>query len=365
MLQPLRAALATRRNLARARSESEAPRVESLLVDLWLDGNDDAFRILDEASISLARQRAREVAGEVGLSSDDGARLAVIASELGHNQLRHGRDGRLAVRPIARGPHRGVEIIAADRGPGIGDPAAALAGAPRAHGSLGFGLASVAQLADELDVDVRLREGTCVRARKLAAGAPRHPQIGIYGRPILGEAKSGDHALVRRTAAAVSIGVCDGLGHGRDARDAADVAIAAFDSHAHRTPAAVLEACHGAVESTRGAVMAVARMEVPRRGVEVASVGNIVSEVVGPRASTRFGSTAHVLGTPRRGLRISTETRPIEPGELLLLFSDGVSARASIHDDLALLRQHPVVIAREVLKRFGRDHDDALVAVVH
>lgn len=338
--------------------------VEALLIDLWLDGDDDAFRILDEASISLARERAREVAAEVGLGSDEGARLAVIASELGHNQLRHGRDGRLAVRPIARGAHRGVEIIAADRGPGIREPATALGGAPRTRGSLGFGLASVADLADELDVDVRLGEGVCVRARKLVPGAPRHPQIGIFGRPFQGEAKSGDHAHVRRSEDALFLGVCDGLGHGRDARDAADVAIGAFDAHAHRGPAGALEACHDALASTRGAVMAVARLDIPRRGVEVASVGNIVSEVVGPRASSRFGGVSHVLGAPKRGLRIPSETRSVDAGHLLLLFSDGVSARASIREDLALLRQHPVVIAHEVLKRFGRDHDDALVVVV-
>lgn len=338
--------------------------MEALLIDLWLDGDNEAFRILDEASIALARQRAREVAAAVGLSQEDGARLAVIASELGHNQLRHGRDGRLAVRPIARGEHRGVEIIAADRGAGIADPATALAGAPRDRGSLGVGLASVESLADELDVDVRLGEGTCIRARKLAPGAPRHPQIGIFGRPHEGEAKSGDHAAVQRSDGAVSVGLCDGLGHGKDAREAADVAIGTFAAQRSRAPAQVLEACHVALAPTRGAVMAVAKVDVPRSGVEVASVGNIVAEVVGPRTSSRFGAASQVLGAPPRALRIPSESKQVEAGQLLLLFTDGVSARATIREDLTLLRMHPVVIAHEVLRRFGRDHDDALVVVV-
>ncbi len=338
--------------------------MEALLIELWLGSTDDVLRILDEASISLARQRAREVAAEVGLSLEDGELLAVIASELGHNQLRHGGDGRIAVRPIARGTHVGVEISAADRGPGITDPKTALAAAPRATGSLGFGLASVARLADEVDIDTRLGEGTCVRARKLSPGAPAHPQVGVFGRPVKGEPRSGDHALVRRTGSSVTVGLCDGLGHGPSAREAADLALSTFDGHAERSPVEVLEACQHALVGTRGAVMAVARVDTERRDVEVATVGNIVTEVVGPREARRFGGVSHVLGAPRRGLRLSGETRPLGAGELLVLFSDGVSSRATIRDDLALLRQHPVVIAQELLLRFGREHDDALVAVV-
>jgi len=45
-----------------------------------------------------------------------------------------------------------LELIAADRGPGIG---------------LGVGLAAMVELADELDVDVRIGEGSCIWARKL------------------------------------------------------------------------------------------------------------------------------------------------------------------------------------------------------
>jgi hypothetical protein len=40
-----------------------------------------------------------------------------------------------------------------------------------------------------------------------------------------------------------------------------------------------------------------------------------------------------------------------------------VASRAAIADDLALLREHPVVIAHQLFERFGREDDDALVLV--
>lgn len=338
--------------------------MEALLIDEWLDGEPDPLRIVDEASVSLARQRARAAADAVGLPAVDAGRLATVASELAHNGLRHGVGAHVAVRTFTRGAHPGVEIIAADRGSGMADPTRAIAGTPRASGSLGAGVAAVLELSDEVDVDVRVGEGTCVRARRLAPGAPRHPQVGVYGRPIASEPRSGDHAGVLRDERGVVVGLCDGLGHGRDAREASGVAIAEMRRRWQSPPLDVLQACHVAVGPTRGGVMAVARLDLAASDVEVASIGNVTVELVGPRRSTRFGSSSFVLGSPQRGLRMANERRPRPAGDALVLFSDGVSARASIHDDLPLLRQHPIAIAHALVERFGRDHDDVLVVVV-
>jgi hypothetical protein len=45
------------------------------------------------------------------------------------------------------------------------------------------------------------------------------------------------------------------------------------------------------------------------------------------------------------------------------MFSDGVSARADVSEDLELLRQPPLVIAHQLVARHGRSTDDALVLV--
>jgi hypothetical protein len=48
---------------------------------------------------------------------------------------------------------------------------------------------------------------------------------------------------------------------------------------------------------------------------------------------------------------------------VLVLFTDGIESRASIEEDLALLREHPITIAHQLALRFARDSDDVLVLV--
>jgi anti-sigma regulatory factor (Ser/Thr protein kinase) len=333
------------------------------LIDGWL-GADDGLPIFDEASVSVARQRAREVAAAQGLGDADAARLATIASELGHNLLRHALGGRLEVRPLERRGYPGVEIVSVDRGGGIEDPRRALAGIPKNADSLGAGLSAVRNLADEVDFDVRLGEGTHIAARKLASGAPRHRQVGAFGRPIRSESRSGDHAGVRRDQDVLVVAVCDGLGHGPEAREASLAMMAAFHQCWREPPADVIEACHRAGSGTRGAVMAIARVEEATGDVDVASVGNVSCEFLLPREGRRVEGSSFVLGSPQKLLKVTRHRRTLRPGEALMLFTDGVTARASVAEDLALLREPPIVVAREVATRFGRDHDDVLVLVL-
>jgi anti-sigma regulatory factor (Ser/Thr protein kinase) len=337
--------------------------VEAFLIDEWM-GVDEAIPIADEASVSEARQLARKVAAEQQLDSIDAERLATLASELAWNQLKHARRGQIAVRPIARAGRRGVEIIAADEGNGITDPTQALRGAPRATGSLGVGLAAVREHAHEVDFDVRLEEGTCIRARRFDGEVPRRREIGVFGRPFLGEPRSGDHARIFRSEERLLIGICDGLGHGPHARAAASAAMSVLADHRVATPMTIVEECHRALGPTRGAVMAVAAVgEGEGSTLELASVGNITVELLRPRATRRFGASSFVLGSSQRGWRANGETAVIDDDETLLLFTDGIASRASIADDLVLLREHPVVIAHQLALRFGRPDDDLLVVV--
>ena len=54
------------------------------------------------ADAATARQQARTVAAAQQMSVVDAERLATIASELGHNQLKHARRGQIAVQAISR-----------------------------------------------------------------------------------------------------------------------------------------------------------------------------------------------------------------------------------------------------------------------
>lgn len=334
--------------------------MEALLTG-WLDGL-DAGRIIDDASVSEARSHAREVCASQGLPTERSERVALVASELVRNALLHGRLGRFATRAIARNGVAGVELVVADAGPGIADPTKALEGRPRSTGSLGIGLATARENADEIDFDVRRAEGTCIRARFFATGVERRREVGIYGRPHPEETKSGDHAGFHRTDDALLLAVCDGLGHGLAAREASLRALETVAAHRDETPLSIIESCHRAMAGTRGGVMAVLRAR-ETSSLDLASIGNITVEIARPKNARRFAATSFVVGSAQKGWRANVEATTAGPDETIVLFSDGIPSRVSLGDEPDLLREHPIVIAHQLVQRHGRDTDDVLVLV--
>ncbi len=332
---------------------------------LWLAGaqGQGPIDILDEASVSQARERVRAEGAALGMPATPIAELVNVASELAHNQLRHAARGTLLVRAVRRGEQLGLEVVAADRGPGIADVARALEGRPSRPGSLGVGLSAVFELADEVDVDVRLGEGTCVWARKFGKDAPRRPRVGIYGRPYPGERLSGDDAAFVRADDALLLGVLDGLGHGEPAREAAARGARRLLSHGDAGPESLLADCHPLLSRTRGAVMTAVRLE-PSGDATVAGVGNVSARRVGTSAPWRFGGSSYVLGAPSGVHKITTERVRLEPRDVLVVFTDGIRSRHDLGDDRDLLREHPIVIAQRFTERFARPDDDVLVAVI-
>ncbi len=334
--------------------------MDPVLIAAWLDGA-PAIPIFDPASVSLVRERVREEAARLGLPAEKAAGLVNVASELGANQLAHARGGRVAVVGIARGGVPGVEIRAIDRGDGIADPATALRPGESTAGTLGIGLCAVLELADEVDFDVRLGEGTCVRARSFAAEVVRSRNVGVFGRPYPGESVAGDGAFVSRGARGLLAIALDGLGHGEEARAATNAAMEAARGALDRDIEAIFAACHLATQNTRGVAMTAA--EITEDGeLTLAGIGNVMGYVVGPgRASSRFTGAGGVVGAPGPLRRIALERTHLTPYDAVLLFSDGLSARVALEDDLPLLREPPIVIAQRTFERYARDNDDALV----
>jgi anti-sigma regulatory factor (Ser/Thr protein kinase) len=321
----------------------------------------DPLEVIDDASVSIVRDLVREKSAALGLPKTVTGSLVNVASELARNQLVHGKRGRISVIEQERDGIAGLEIIALDEGNGIASPTDALLGRPRETGSLGVGLSAVLELADEVDFDVRVGEGTCVWARKFAEPRSKRRQVGIYGRPHPDEAISGDHACFVRSKSALLVAVTDGLGHGVLARDASDHAIDIVRARSDDSLPAMFGAVHEGLEQTRGAVMAATRFSSEGRA-ETACVGNVSVHAHGPQLARRFSGLSFVLGAPGPPRRVVTESIDLGPRDALILFTDGLTTQADA-DDLALLREHPLVIAHQLVKRFARTTDDALVLV--
>jgi negative regulator of sigma-B (phosphoserine phosphatase) len=193
---------------------------------------------------------------------------------------------------------------------------------------------------------------------------PEVLERGVAGLAHEGEGRSGDLAVFVPSARGGLVAVIDGLGHGDAAADAADAAAAVLHAHAQLEPQELLERCHEALRRTRGAVMTLAWFDVHARTMRWTGVGNVEARFV--RGSSERGArhdSPVVLGgvVGYQLPRVRMGTIDIEPGDAVVLATDGVAADYSVSLEPGVPAQE---LAERVLARHGKGTDDALAVVV-
>ena len=336
-----------------------------VLIRRWLGSETQPIPIYDEASVSSARQRVRETGQQSNLDAALVETVALIASELTHNQLSHAKQGYFAVRPLDRQGVKGLEVLAADIGPGIEKPALAIQDGISTVGTLGAGLGAIRRLADEVEIDNRVHEGVCVVARKYETAPRPFYEFSIMSKPYPGEAISGDDAVFLQSESSLIAAVSDGLGHGPEARQASNRAIETVIKTGRMDLDQMLAALNHELSGTRGCAMSIIRFDKDARTLESASAGDVHSHLYNLRDAHFFASTPMILGesklTPPMKVRI--EIIKAEPGSVLVMFTDGLKSRTSLKGQLDVLRRPTIAIAQHLLDNQSRPDDDALVLV--
>lgn len=122
--------------------------------------------IASDPDIVIARQRGRELAGQLALSSSDLTLIAAAISEVARNILTYARRGEIEIRLVHEGTRLGLLVIARDDGPGIPDVQKAMQDGYTTGGGLGLGLPGAKRLMDEFEVVSTPGEGTTVTMKK-------------------------------------------------------------------------------------------------------------------------------------------------------------------------------------------------------
>lgn len=128
---------------------------------------DDSLRVAITADpdIVAARGAARELAARLAFGPTELTVIATAVSEVCRNIVRFAGAGELVVE-LVDGPRRGIQIVARDGGPGIGDLDRALGDGFSTYGGLGLGLPGVRRLMDEFAVASEPGHGTTVTMTK-------------------------------------------------------------------------------------------------------------------------------------------------------------------------------------------------------
>ncbi|MEU8639160.1 ATP-binding SpoIIE family protein phosphatase [Amycolatopsis sp. NPDC048633] len=316
----------------------------------------------DPTAAGRARRIATGLAERLGFPEGRTAEVGIVVTELVTNLDRHARHGTLVVRSVRATTHAAVEVVAADRGPGIGDPATAIEDGHSTAGTLGVGLGAVHRLSDAVTVFSEPGHGTIVTARFRSAGAELAEDAAGMTRPITGEEVCGDAYAVMRADGRMRLMMCDGSGHGPLAASAAREAVRIFcERPAGEPPEQVIAAIHTALRSSRGGAVAIADLAPAEGRVRFAGVGNIAGSVVLGDRKQGMISVPGIAGYQARTIRAFDHELPA--GATVVLHSDGLTEKWRPGQWGALFDSTPLVIAAALVRDAGVRNDDAGVLV--
>ena len=312
--------------------------------------------VIDDASKVGEARRAAQTLASFELTAEVAGKVAIAATELANNLLRHAGGGELLVQSLGD-DDTVIELLAIDRGRGMANVAQCMTDGYSTAGTPGTGLGAVKRLATDFDIHSVPGEGTVVMAR-FGPALPAH--YGAVNVALEGEVDCGDAWCLKTDDAGMSLLVVDGLGHGTFAAEAAYAAVKAFSSQPSSEPQDVLVRANAHMSKTRGGAAACARIVGSR--LSFAGVGNISGSLVSLGKSQGLVSTNGTLGLYQRRTQQFEYTR--EPGSLLIMHSDGMSARWDLKNRPDLLHCHPAIIAGVLYRDHRRGRDDATVVVV-
>jgi anti-sigma regulatory factor (Ser/Thr protein kinase) len=335
-----------------------APGVNTILLQKHI------CRIRDGTQIGSARRSARTLAQAIHLDEVLIGNVGIVATELASNMLKHAGGGDLFIQTVTDGSFKGIEFVAVDSGPGVGDITRALQDGHSTAGTPGTGLGAVRRLSSLFDLHSDHQKGTVVLSR-IGSGRPSRSAMtwGSAASNAPGESVSGDQwSLVHREDGATLM-VVDALGHGVLANEAALVAVRAFEDHGTDAPGEFVNRAHDALRGGRGAALAVARCDLARNTITYAGVGNVAGVIV------RLDGRQHGLVSNNGTVGSATiSVREFEyewrAGETLVMHTDGLRTRWLLSDRPGLTMRHPSVVAAVLHRDFLRGRDDATVVVV-
>jgi anti-sigma regulatory factor (Ser/Thr protein kinase) len=323
-----------------------------------------AIAVNEASQVAEARRMAVTIARSNGLGEVDAGRLALVATELSTNLIKHGGGGELLVGAFDDQSESGIEILALDRGRGIANVASCLVEGYSSADTPGNGLGAAIRQSNFFDIASWPGVGTAVLARvtNRAPGKRHHPvsSWAAVSVAMAGQAACGDSWTVLENADGITLFVADGLGHGQEAAEASVAAVRLFHRFNGHQVATLLDYVHGGLRSTRGAAVSLARFDRATGRVIFGGIGNVAGALVFDGTLKRMVSMPGTAGHNAR--KIQSFDYPFQSG-LVILNSDGLSTGWSLARYPNLEASHPTLIAAILNRDFGRNRDDTTVLV--
>jgi len=320
--------------------------------------------IADGSQVAEARRLVGDYARSHGLPEARRGEVAIVVTELATNLLKHGGGGQILADAFDDRDGAGLELLALDRGCGMADVERCIGDGYSTAGSPGNGLGAIMRLSDQMRIYSRPGRGTAIVVRFLTHKPKPAPttQVGAAVAPYPGETACGDRWTLGYAQAGRTLLIADGSGHGIEAARAAGLAVRIFHDRIDDSCERLVEQMHHVLRPTRGAAIAVARIDTVARTVRYVGVGNISGVLVSDGGARHMvsnnGTAGHVAP------RIREFTYDFSGDPLVILHSDGLTPKWDLAAYPGLATQHPSLIAGVLLRDWRRGRDDASVVAM-
>src|ERR1700722_16132772 len=118
--------------------------------------------VTDSSQVGEARRVATAMAKELEFDGELLEKIRIVATEVANNLFKHGKDGKIFIRPLFDTAVMGIEILSVDKGPGMANVEACLRDGFSTAGTAGTGLGSITRLSSFFDVYSVLGSGTAL-----------------------------------------------------------------------------------------------------------------------------------------------------------------------------------------------------------
>ncbi len=324
-----------------------------------------AITITESSQTGEARRVAMALATRLGFEETQRGKVGIVVTEVANNLVQHAEGGVLLLRVLKHNLAVGIEVLSLDKGSGMVDVDECLQDGFSTGGTSGNGMGAIRRLSNLFEIYSIPNQGTALVAHLWSNSATRNSEetleIGVICLPKKGEDVSGDTWACEVASHRSLLLVVDGLGHGPVAASAAVLAVRIFQDDYDRSPGAYVKAAHAALRSTRGAVLGIAEIDFEQESVCFAGIGNITATIFSftehHNLVSHNGTVGHEIG------KIQEFSYPWYPNGLLIMHSDGLSAKWRLDRYPGLSQKHPSLIAGVLYRDFNRERDDVTVLV--
>jgi anti-sigma regulatory factor (Ser/Thr protein kinase)/serine/threonine protein phosphatase PrpC len=335
----------------------------------------------NDSDIGTCRRKGVALAAQMGFDKVKQGEIAILISELGTNVLKHGGGrGKIVISQIEDEQFRkAIEVWCCDTGDGIPDLQNALKDGFSKKKTLGIGLGTIARFSDEVEINPSSQSlfrqdyfsekngyTHCLRSVKWMPSKNsiyfnNNLLTGAVSRCYPGEHLNGDAYLVNNIDNNTTIAaVIDGLGHGAEANLASEKAKEQIILKSDLPLDSLMKHVHNSIRGTRGAVVAIARINTLANKLQFSGIGNIESFIITDEGKKTLLSFGGIMGHNMRTPRVFDFD--FKPGNTLCMYSDGITTRWR-QEDIDWTNS-PQKNSEHIINNHSRTNDDATILII-